>query len=64
MASAKAPIMPTPITPGDEHSWAHDVVRATADGMGAATFVATVGDRCGVCPVRRSCPLQPEGQVI
>ncbi|KNX39187.1 ATP-dependent helicase [Luteipulveratus halotolerans] len=52
------------IEPGDEHSWAHDVVRATADGMGAATFVATVSDRCGVCPVRRSCPLQPEGQAI
>ncbi|AKU19139.1 ATP-dependent helicase [Luteipulveratus mongoliensis] len=52
------------IEPGDETSWAHEVVRATADGMGAATFVATVGDRCGVCPVRRSCPLQPEGQVI
>ncbi|MDF8265027.1 ATP-dependent helicase [Luteipulveratus flavus] len=49
---------------GGSGSWAHEVVRATADGMGAATFVATVGDRCGVCPVRRSCPLQPEGQVV
>lgn len=46
-------------------TWAHELVRATGDGMGGARFPARVTEqRCGICPVRRCCPLQPEGGVV
>lgn len=51
-----------PLDPEDP--WAHELVRRTADGMGSGTFVATIGKRCDVCSVKRSCPLQPEGGVV
>ncbi len=50
-----------PLAAQEDPRWAHDLVEHTADGMGGATFVATVGPRCATCPVRWSCPLQPEG---
>ena len=37
---------------------------ATAEGMGAATFVAAQGKACETCPVRSSCPVQPEGDAL
>ncbi len=35
-----------------------------ADGMGAATFFATVNKRCKGCPVRKSCPVQNDGRTV
>lgn len=46
----------------EEPQWAHDLLRATAEGMSAGVFTARVGDGCRVCAVRSSCPVQPEGE--
>ena len=35
-----------------------------AEGMGAATFFATVNKRCKGCPVRKSCPVQNDGRTV
>ncbi|CAB5042933.1 MAG: AAA family ATPase [Actinobacteria bacterium] len=35
-----------------------------ADGMGAATFFATINKRCKGCPVRKSCPVQSDGRTV
>ncbi len=53
-----------PLADQDDPAWARTLVEQTAEGMGAATFVATVGKRCDTCPVRSSCPLQPEGTTL
>lgn len=34
------------------------------EGMGAATFFATVNKRCKGCPVRTSCPIQIDGRTV
>ncbi len=44
--------------------WAADLVAETADGMGGASFPATPGTWCKFCPVRTSCPAQPEGNSL
>jgi RecB family exonuclease len=44
-------------------AWARALIEATADGMGAATFTASQGT-CRTCPVRSSCPVQPEGEAL
>jgi superfamily I DNA/RNA helicase/RecB family exonuclease len=44
-------------------TWARALIEATADGMGAATFTASQGT-CRTCPVRSSCPVQPEGEAL
>ncbi|MFC4615154.1 ATP-dependent helicase [Cellulomonas algicola] len=50
---------------GDGPSWARALVDEVADKMAASTFVATTNDLCDRCPVRRSCPVRPEGgQVV
>ncbi|MFM6850262.1 MAG: ATP-dependent helicase [Terrabacter sp.] len=46
-----------------EPTWAHALVEATAEGMGAATFTASQST-CRTCPVRSSCPVQPEGEAL
>jgi superfamily I DNA/RNA helicase/RecB family exonuclease len=46
-----------------EPTWARTLVEATADGMGAATFTASQST-CRTCPVRSSCPVQPEGDAL
>lgn len=38
--------------------WASELIDASADGMGAATYQAVVNRRCGTCAVRYACPLQ------
>lgn len=48
----------------DGGSWARDAVEGAADTMAAARFAARANDLCEVCPVRRSCPLQPEGRKV
>ena len=35
-----------------------------AEGMGAATFFATINKRCKGCPVRKSCPVQSDGRSV
>lgn len=52
-----------PLTSAADPSWARSLVEATADGMGAATFTASQGT-CRTCPVRSSCPVQPEGDAL
>lgn len=44
--------------------WAFDLMQRTADGMGAATFVAAANPNCTMCPVKSSCPIQPEGRTL
>lgn len=50
-----------PLQTSEDPTWAHDLLRRSADGMAATEFPATIGDWCRTCTVRRSCPLQPEG---
>ncbi len=53
-----------PLAQGDDPTWARALVEATAEGMGAAEFRAAQGKACETCPVRSSCPVQPEGDVL
>lgn len=53
-----------PLSEADDPEWAHRLIRTTADGMGAASFAAVQGSWCKMCPVKGSCPVQPEGEVI
>ena len=46
-----------------EPAWARALMVATAEGMGGASFVASQGS-CRTCPVRSSCPVQPEGDAL
>jgi len=48
----------------DDPTWARVLVEATAEGMGAAEFRAAQGKSCETCPVRSSCPVQPEGDAL
>jgi len=49
----------------DGSSWARALVDEVAEAMAASSFAATGGTGCDRCPVRRSCPLRPEGgQVV
>jgi RecB family exonuclease len=53
-----------PLETAAEPRWAHELLQRTAAGMAGDRFPACVGDWCRTCPVRHSCPLQPEGQVL
>jgi RecB family exonuclease len=54
-----------PIQDDPEPRWAHALIEATAEGMSAATFAARPEEqRCQRCPVRRTCPAQPEGAAL
>lgn len=44
--------------------WAHDLVAGVGEGMALSGFLAMPGPHCRTCPVRTSCPTQPEGQWI
>ncbi|QAY70211.1 UrvD/REP family ATP-dependent DNA helicase [Xylanimonas protaetiae] len=48
----------------DGSSWARALVEGAADTMASARFAAHPNDLCPMCPVRRSCPLQPEGRGV
>ena len=48
----------------DGSSWASALVEGAADTMASARFAAHPNDLCPMCPVRRSCPLQPEGREV
>ena len=53
-----------PLTAQDDPDWAERLVAETADGMGGSRFAATPGTWCTFCPVRTSCPAQPEGDSV
>ncbi len=66
---AKLPVRRQPPLPaeGDEPgelSWARELLDQVADGMAGADFVAQQGPHCRNCPVRTSCPVQPEGRTV
>ena len=50
--------------PVGTREWARDLMQRTADGMADVRFRATLNPGCPVCPVRSSCPLQPEGRTL
>ena len=39
-------------------------IEEIGEGMGAATFFATINKRCNGCPVRTSCPVQSDGRAV
>ena len=45
----------------DRTEWAAGLIDGVAETMAASTFRATRNDDCRRCPVRSSCPVQPEG---
>ncbi|WP_161958438.1 UrvD/REP family ATP-dependent DNA helicase [Ornithinimicrobium cavernae] len=53
-----------PLGEDPEPEWAHDLVARTASGMAGAQFPASPGAWCRVCPVKFSCPIQPEGRML
>ena len=54
-----------PLDGDPEPRWAHALIESTAEGMAAATFPARPEEqRCQRCPVRRTCPAQPEGTAL
>ena len=53
-----------PLGRSDDPTWARALVEQTAEGMGASAFRAAQGKACETCPVRSSCPVQPEGDAL
>ncbi len=53
-----------PVSQAPDPGWARELVEQTADGMGAADFVATQGSWCKLCALKSSCPVQPEGESL
>ncbi|WP_233565690.1 UrvD/REP family ATP-dependent DNA helicase [Cellulomonas sp. PhB143] len=48
----------------DGRTWAHGLVEDVADTMASSVFRARQNSLCAACPVRRSCPAQPEGREV
>lgn len=65
VAGGKIETIVQPQEPVDGHdTWAHELLAEVTDGMAGATVTAVKGKRCGTCPVKRCCPLFPEGGVV
>ena len=47
-----------------EPSWARALLDEVTEGMAGGEFVAQQGPHCRSCPVRTSCPTQPEGRAV
>ncbi|MBX9246384.1 ATP-dependent helicase [Actinotalea ferrariae] len=47
-----------------EPEWARRLLDDVATTVSASAVSATANDLCRTCPVRRSCPVQPEGRVV
>lgn len=43
---------------------AHRAIAEAVDAMAASCFTATVNDLCPMCPARRSCPAQDDGEQV
>jgi RecB family exonuclease len=52
------------LSEAEDPAWARHLVLETAEGMAASTFRAMENKQCGHCPVRRCCPVQPEGHGV
>ena len=52
-----------PLLDGQDN-WMEEVMATTAQRARAEHFVATISDACVFCPVKSSCPLQPEGSTV
>ena len=51
-----------PLAEDEDPRWAHTLIEETALGMSRDRFLARPDEQlCGRCPVRRTCPAQPEG---
>lgn len=50
-----------PLSQDPEPAWPADLVRDTVRTLTSAGFEARRCQMCGYCPVRTSCPVQPEG---
>ena len=65
LSGLKPSVLPQPpLTSSDDPTWARTLVEETAEGMGAGEFRAAQGKACETCPVRSSCPVQPEGDAL
>jgi superfamily I DNA/RNA helicase/RecB family exonuclease len=53
-----------PLVGSADPTWARALVEETAERMGAGEFRAAQGKACETCPVRSSCPVQPEGDAL
>jgi RecB family exonuclease len=59
----RQPPLPAP-DDAPEGSWARDLLDRAAEGMSGAAYTAQQGPHCRSCPVRTSCPVQPEGRPV
>ncbi len=57
----KAAIRTQPVITVEE---VRERIRTTADGMSGSEFIATENEYCGMCNVRGSCPLMPDGRSV
>lgn len=65
LSGLKPGVLPQPpLARSDDPGWARALVEQTAEGMGGAQFRASQGKACETCPVRSSCPVQPEGDAL
>ncbi len=48
----------------EDPGWVSALVEDVADVVTSAAMCATRNEQCRHCPVRRSCPAQPEGRVV
>ncbi|MEO7070391.1 MAG: ATP-dependent DNA helicase, partial [Nostocoides sp.] len=58
------PQLQLPLAAYPDPAWAQDLVIDTAESMGGATFAATTGPHCRICPLKACCPAQPEGRAL
>ena len=59
-----APMEQPPLADQDDPHWAEELIASTAEGMSGAVVVARQGTQCLYCPVKSSCPVQPEGTIL
>lgn len=52
------------LTQGADPQWVQTLVEGVADVVTSGAMAATCNELCRMCPVRRSCPAQPEGRVV
>ena len=52
------------LTADADPAWADALLDEVADVVSRSAMTASVNDLCRVCPVTRSCPLQPVGRVV
>ncbi len=53
-----------PALDDERTAWAAGLIDGVAESMAASTFRAVRSDDCRRCPVRSSCPVQPEGRQV